>query len=89
MISIPALSGGECLRALRRAGFEVLLVEGHSAHIVRAGRALAVPLEACLPEERVRALLGEAGVSVTEFLELLSRSRSCAAMRAARAVHHG
>jgi hypothetical protein len=89
MISIPALSGDECVRALRRGGFEVLLVENGITQLVRASRAVCVPREACLSEESVREILGVAGVPLTEFLDLLSSGSSFPRLVAAREAREG
>ena len=89
MISLPALSGDECVRALRRGGFEVLFVEKGVAHLIRASRAVGVPLHRCLAEERLHEILGVAGVQLSEFLDLLSRGRSCPTLIAAHETPHG
>jgi hypothetical protein len=89
MISLPALSGYECLRALRRAGFDLVFVENGVAKLVRDSHPVEVPLDGCLSEDCVRELLAKARVQVSDFLDLLSRGRSFPRFRVARAARTG
>jgi predicted RNA binding protein YcfA (HicA-like mRNA interferase family) len=75
MRSLPALSGRAVIAALQRAGFEVIRTKG-SHHFLRdrddATRQTVVPSHRSeLPPGTLRAILRQARLSPSEFLDLL------------------
>ena len=74
MVSLPAISGGEFARALERGGFVVYSVDHAVITLRRGTRDVTLPLDGIIEEPSVHALLSRAGMSIVEFLELLSRS---------------
>jgi predicted RNA binding protein YcfA (HicA-like mRNA interferase family) len=75
MRSLPALPGRAILTALERAGFEVTRTKG-SLHFLRhrddASRQTVVPVHRKdLPPGTLRAILRQARLSRTQFLDLL------------------
>ena len=72
--AIPAVPGAEVVRALERAGFEVVRVSG-SHHMMRHadGRRVVVPVHAGrdMPKGTLRNVLGIIGMSVDELRQLL------------------
>jgi predicted RNA binding protein YcfA (HicA-like mRNA interferase family) len=73
MTRLPVISGGECIRALERAGFAV--ARDKSSHIVL--KRSEPPARVTVPDHReikpgtLRAILRQAGISVNEFVEFL------------------
>jgi len=75
MVRLPAISSRECLRALYRAGFEVVRVEG-SHFILRRKEPFAqtvVPNHGKLGRGILRTIIRQAGMTVDEFVELLGK----------------
>ena len=75
MRSLPALPGRAILTALERAGFEVIRTKG-SHHFLRhrddPSRQTVVPMHRKdLPPGTLRAILRQARLSRTQFLDLL------------------
>jgi predicted RNA binding protein YcfA (HicA-like mRNA interferase family) len=75
MRSLPALPGRASLTALERAGFEVIRTKG-SHHFLRhrddPSRQTVVPVHRKdLPPGTLRAILRQARLSRTQFLDLL------------------
>ena len=74
MNKLPALTGGEVLRALQRAGFEVVRVRG-SHHFMRHpdGRATVVAVQAgeAAGPGLLAKMLRDAGLTREELAELL------------------
>lgn len=73
---LPALKPQDVLRALQRAGFEVVRIKG-SHHILLhtddPKRMTNVPRHGSrdLPRGTLRAIIAQAGLTVEEFLDLL------------------
>ena len=73
---LPALKGGEVVRALEKAGFDVTRVKG-SHHIMRhladASRSTVVPVHAGKDLKRglLRKIITDAGLTEDEFTALL------------------
>jgi predicted RNA binding protein YcfA (HicA-like mRNA interferase family) len=73
---LPALKGGDMLRALRKAGFQVIRIKG-SHHILEhttdPTRRTVVPVHASHDVKRglLRKIIDDAGLTVEEFLKLL------------------
>lgn len=72
---LPVISRREAVRALTKAGFEVVPNRGKGSHIVmsRPGwRALlTIPDHSTLRRGTLRALIRDAGLTVDEFRDLL------------------
>lgn len=69
----PDVSGKQCLRALERAGFKLVRIEG-SHHYMRRTLPfcqVSVPLHRSLKKGTLHSILKAAGLSVDEFLKLL------------------
>jgi len=71
---LPALSGREVVKALRKIGYE--LDRQHGSHMILRQadppfRRLVVPDHKELRRGTLRAIIRQAGLSVPEFLELL------------------
>ncbi|MFZ5592508.1 MAG: type II toxin-antitoxin system HicA family toxin [Bacillota bacterium] len=74
MTRLPRVTGKEILRALQRAGFEVVRVSGSHYHLSRPGRPLVtVPVHAgeVLSPIVVKSILNQAGLTVEELIDLL------------------
>jgi predicted RNA binding protein YcfA (HicA-like mRNA interferase family) len=74
MPPVPAVSGGQVVKALERAGFVVTRVKG-SHHRLRHpdGRSTTIPVHGArdVPKGTLRAVLEDAGLTVEEFLKYL------------------
>jgi predicted RNA binding protein YcfA (HicA-like mRNA interferase family) len=72
---LPALSADQVVRALERAGFSVHRIKGSHHHLRHPDRPQARPVvpmhRGDLPPGTLRAIIRQAGLSVTEFLDLL------------------
>jgi predicted RNA binding protein YcfA (HicA-like mRNA interferase family) len=72
---LPALSAHEVVRALARTGFSVHRVKGSHHHLRNPDRPDARPVvpmhRGDLPPGTLRAIIRQAGLSVSEFLDLL------------------
>jgi len=71
---LPALTGREVVKALRKIGYE--LDRQHGSHMILRQadppfRRLVVPDHKELRRGTLRAIIRQAGLSVPEFLELL------------------
>ena len=66
------ISGDDFVRALRKIGYEWDHTEGsHMILLNQAGRRLSVPRHRELGRGIVRKLIGQAGLTREEFIELL------------------
>jgi predicted RNA binding protein YcfA (HicA-like mRNA interferase family) len=76
---LPAASGEDVIRALERAGFEVLRQRG--SHVILVNRqsrqTIPVPVhgQRDLPAGTLRGIIADAGLTVGEFVRLLSGGR--------------
>ena len=74
MPALPQVNGARVVRALQRAGFEVVRITG-SHHIMKHpdGRAVTVPVHASrdIRLGTLRSILSDAGLTVEEFRGLL------------------
>lgn len=75
MPPLPILSGAECVAALRRGGFGGTRREGGRVRLERpvGRRRVAVPLRGTLGRGALSGVIGDAGLTVAEFLALLGR----------------
>jgi predicted RNA binding protein YcfA (HicA-like mRNA interferase family) len=75
MRGLPVASGAEVVRALQRAGFEVVRTKGSHQfmrHRTDPARQTVVPVHRRdLPPGTLRAILRQAGLSSAEFIRLL------------------
>ena len=73
--TLPALSADQVVRALERAGFSVHRIKGSHHHLRDPARPRARPVvpvhRGDLPAGTLRAIIKQAGPTVSEFLELL------------------
>lgn len=73
MSKLPCISGVECIRVLKRIGFEIVRQKG-SHIIVRRDdpySEVVVPNHRELARGTLRAIIRQVGLSVDEFIELL------------------
>lgn len=71
---LPALRAQEIIRALNRAGFEVKRQTGSHVILTKAGlrRPVVVPMHRReLPRGTVHDIVRQAGMTVTDFVQLL------------------
>jgi predicted RNA binding protein YcfA (HicA-like mRNA interferase family) len=73
---LPALKAPAVMRALQRAGFQIVRSVGSHRRLVHSQeprRATTVPLHKGrdLPRPMLRAIVKQAGLTVEEFLDLL------------------
>ena len=75
-VRLPSLRGGDVIRALRKAGFEVARVKG-SHHIMRhsddPSRSTVVPVHAGKDIKRglLHKIIADTGLTADEFVALL------------------
>jgi predicted RNA binding protein YcfA (HicA-like mRNA interferase family) len=74
MSRLPQISGMECVKALQRAGYEVRRQKGSHIILTRQDpyRLVSVPNHKTLKSGTLRAIISQAGLTVEEFLDLLS-----------------
>ncbi len=75
MSKLPVLSGERCIKALAKAGFYSTRQEGShvTLRIDETFCQLVIPLRKELDRGTLRAIIRQAGLSVSEFTELLHR----------------
>ena len=73
MPRLPHLSGREAIRAFEKAGWEISRQRGSHVVLTRPGSiySLSIPLHEALSPGLLRDQLRKAGLTVTEFIELL------------------
>lgn len=76
MTKLPVIKGVDVVRALRKAGFEVVRIKGshhRMVHTEGADRATTVPVHGNtdIPRGMLRDIIKQAGLSVDEFINLL------------------
>ena len=73
MSRLPQVSGNELIGALTRAGFEVAGQRGSHVKLRTAERVVIVPIHGSTPLRKgtLRAILRDAGIGVSEFVDLL------------------
>ena len=72
-MTLPVISGRECVRALQRVGFVIVRQKGSHIVLVREEppTQVVVPDHKELDRGTLRAIIRQAGLSVSEFLGLL------------------
>ena len=76
MTRLPVCSGGEAIRAFRRAGWQEDRQRGSHVTLIKPGSpvVLTVPLHRELGPGLLRSLIRKAGLSVEEFARLLGET---------------
>lgn len=74
VIPLVAVSGAECVDALRTAGFCVVARSGEAVTLTREARTVVVPDVPMVSPEVLMEILRAADLPYDEFLELLSDS---------------
>jgi hypothetical protein len=74
LLPLVAVSGSECVEALLAAGFSVRSRSDDLACLVSGMRSVSVPTVAMLTPDELVAVLRQAGVAYTDFLDLLSEA---------------
>lgn len=72
MIPLVAVSGSDCVEALLQAGFVTRTRSLDSVTVERDDRRVIVPVCSVLAPEDLQAILRDAGITYSEFLDLLS-----------------
>ena len=74
-IWLPVISGRDAVKALGKAGFEIIKGRGKGSHIVMAKvdhpAILTIPDHRELDRGTLRAIIRQAGLTVDEFVALL------------------
>jgi predicted RNA binding protein YcfA (HicA-like mRNA interferase family) len=75
MKKLPVISGKECIKVLQKAGFLVIRQKGSHISLLRKDpyAQLVVPNHRELDRGTLRAIIRQAGLTVEEFLEFLSK----------------
>lgn len=76
MTKVPVVKGADVVKALRRAGFEVVRVKGshhRMVHAIEPWRATTVPVHGNtdVPKGMLRDIIDQAGLTVDEFINHL------------------
>jgi predicted RNA binding protein YcfA (HicA-like mRNA interferase family) len=73
MSKLPVISGRECVKALEKAGFQMIRQKGSHISLVREKpfAQVVVPDHKELDRGTLRSIIRMAGLSVDEFLEFL------------------
>ncbi|BCW95142.1 MAG: hypothetical protein KatS3mg018_0624 [Fimbriimonadales bacterium] len=71
MPKLPVLSGKELVRALQRAGFEVVRQKGSHVSLRKGDRRTVVPLHDELAKGTLRDILNQCGLTREELQQLL------------------
>lgn len=74
MVSLVAVSGSDCIEALQLAGFTTRSRTDHATTLERGLRVVVVPDVAMLPPGELQMLLRDAGVTYSDFLDILSEA---------------
>jgi len=74
---LPAISGRDAIKALSKAGFRAIRQKGNHVRLekVEAGKTikLTVPLHETLKRGTLRRIIGDAEMTVEDFLNLIHR----------------
>lgn len=74
LLPLVAVSGAECVDALASAGFAIRSRSNDTTLLVRGGRSVIVrTVDLLLPDELL-AVLRDAGLAYSDFLDLLSEA---------------
>jgi predicted RNA binding protein YcfA (HicA-like mRNA interferase family) len=81
LLPLVAVSGSECVDALLAAGFAVASRTGEHTSLAKSGRSVSVRCGALLMPEELLAILRDAGLAYSDFLDLLSEAPTDPDMR--------
>jgi len=74
-VKLPAVSGGEVVKALRKSGFDFVRQKGSHIRLEKTINEevirVTVPLHEILKKGTLRRILKDAGMNVGRFVELL------------------
>ncbi len=72
-MKLPAVSGDELIKALKKIGFKVLRIRGSHAILKDHGssRLVVVPLHDEVAKGTLKAILRQVGITVEQLIELL------------------
>lgn len=73
MSKLPVISGQQCVKALRKIGFELRSQEGSHIILVQTStkKRISVPNHKTLAKGTLRAIIRQAELSIDEFVALL------------------
>jgi predicted RNA binding protein YcfA (HicA-like mRNA interferase family) len=71
MPKVPAVSGEEAIKALKRLGFVFLRQKGNHAILRRGSAGCVVPMHREISSGTLRGVLKQAGISEEEFRDAL------------------
>ena len=73
MSKLPGISGQECIKALEKAGFQIVRQKGSHISLIRKNpfAQVVVPNHRELDRGTLRAIIRQSGLNVDEFIELL------------------
>lgn len=74
LLPLVAVSGSECVDALRSAGFDVCSRTDEQTLLGKAGRSVSVRTGSLLLPDELLAILRDAGLAYSDFLDLLSEA---------------
>ena len=81
LLPLVAVSGEECVDALRLAGFDVRSRSDIGTTMAKDVRVVFVPDVAMLPPDELQAVMRDAGLAYSDFLDLLSEAPTDPDMR--------
>ena len=81
LLPLVAVSGPECVDALQAAGFAVASRTDAHTTLSKSGRSVTIRTGALLMPEELLAVLRDAGLAYSDFLDLLSEAPTDPDMR--------
>jgi hypothetical protein len=88
LLPLVAVSGSECVDALLAAGFAVASRTDDHISLAKSGRSVTVRTGALLMPEELLAILRDAGLAYSDFLDLLSEAPTDPDMRRPNVVRN-
>lgn len=73
MVRLPAISGWDLVRALQKAGFEVVRQKGSHVSLQKGAHKTVVPLHDELARGTLLGILKQCGLSREQIVDLLKR----------------
>lgn len=74
LVPLVAVSGSDCIEALQLAGFTTRSKTDHATTLERGLHVVVVPDVAMVPPGDLQMLLRDAGVTYSDFLDMLSEA---------------
>lgn len=89
MSKLPAIPGGECVKALGKAGFVIYRQRGSHVTMVRQNPAAqtTITLHTELDRGTLRAIIRQAGLTVDEFVSIVTMSLSAQKLNRYPIIH--